>query len=82
MSIKFTHGCPTCGRRIQVRAALMGRTVACPHCHAEFVAGTGAERGAAPRDGSNVISPVDPLMQRVEQALQRVERMHGQPAVS
>ena len=38
MSIKFTQSCPTCGRRIQVRASLLGCTVGCQHCKAEFTA--------------------------------------------
>ena len=38
MSVRFTQSCPTCGRRIQVRASLMGCEVRCQHCDAVFVA--------------------------------------------
>ena len=70
MSIRFTQSCPTCGRRIQVRASLLGFTVACQHCHAEFVAQLGAERKETHQVPSLNADP-DPLMDRVEQALQR-----------
>jgi len=74
MSIRFTQSCPTCGRRVQVRASLIGYTVACQHCNAEFLANADGEDtfgGAA--SGSAVAGApyVDPLMARVEQALQR-----------
>lgn len=36
MSIRFIQPCPTCGRRIQVRAATLGQMIECPHCHARF----------------------------------------------
>lgn len=73
MSIRYTQPCPTCGRRIQVQASLMGHSVACPHCSAEFVAaahGEGAEYHSrrTPPDSSAI---VDPLMARVERALAR-----------
>ena len=71
MSVRFTQSCPTCGRRIQVRASLMGCDVRCQHCDAVFVA-----------HEDSMYSPVqsrvtedlnDPLMHRVEQALSRAE---------
>jgi hypothetical protein len=82
MSIQFTQSCPTCGRRIQVQASLMGHSVACPHCHAHFNAtGVQACGGSAnevvmdgPVKANHVVDtkPVDPLMARVEKALARV----------
>ena len=42
--MRFTQPCPTCGRRVQVRASLMGCTVACQHCKAEFVANPNYEQ--------------------------------------
>lgn len=71
MSVRFTQSCPTCGRRIQVRASLMGCDVRCQHCDAVFVALE-----------DSIYSPVqsritedrnDPLMNRVEQALSRAK---------
>ncbi len=37
-SIRFTRSCPTCGRRVEIRASLLGDSVVCQHCQAEFVA--------------------------------------------
>ncbi|TWT67434.1 response regulator [Allorhodopirellula solitaria] len=73
MSIKFTQSCPTCGRRIDVRASLLGCTVACQHCGAEFIAQAG---GGSPvgRDQQ------DELFARVEQALRRAEASAAVPA--
>jgi acetyl-CoA carboxylase beta subunit len=77
MSIQFTQSCPTCGRRIQVQASLMGHSVACPHCNAHFNA-TGGSANEVAMDGpvkANHVAdtkPVDPLMARVEKALARV----------
>ena len=66
MSIKFTQSCPTCGRRMDIRAALLGCTVACQHCGAEFTA-TANEDIAVPRDHD------EDLLTRVEKALRRAE---------
>jgi len=63
-TIRFSQSCPTCGRRIQVRASLLGSTVACLHCNAEFTA-TGREDDDASHTDSNL-----QLMARVEKALQ------------
>ncbi|WP_044303878.1 hypothetical protein [Rhodopirellula sallentina] len=67
MSIKFTQSCPTCGRRIDVRASLLGCTVACQHCGAEFTA-TACEESRMGREQSN-----EDLLDRVEKALRRAE---------
>lgn len=34
----FVQECPTCSRRLLVRIDLLGRTVACQHCQAQFLA--------------------------------------------
>ncbi|MGB7343095.1 MAG: response regulator [Pirellulaceae bacterium] len=61
--IRFNQSCPTCGRRVQVRASLLGSTVACQHCKAEFTA-TGMEGEPSQIDDNCR------LMARVERALQ------------
>ena len=61
--MRFTQSCPTCGRRVQVRTSLMGCTVACQHCKAEFVADPN-------RDHVNAVDSTASLMERVERALQ------------
>lgn len=43
MPIRFTQSCPTCGRRVQIRASLVGYNVVCQHCSAEFVARSDGE---------------------------------------
>ena len=75
MSIQFTQSCPTCGRRAQIRAELIGSTVGCQHCHAEFVAAPGvpASSGSYRREQHAMERSSDPLMARVEKALARVE---------
>ncbi len=72
MSVRFTQSCPTCGRRVQVQTSLLGRTVACQHCKSEFVAESELE-GSSVR-GGNETQKVDPLMERVELALQRANK--------
>ena len=70
MSIRFTQSCPTCGRRLQIRTSLLGCTVACQHCQAEFVADSGLQPES--RSCESVASDAaDPLMTRVEEVLQR-----------
>jgi hypothetical protein len=34
----FVQDCPVCGRYLQVRLELLGKTVACRHCHGSFIA--------------------------------------------
>ncbi|MFK8111431.1 MAG: response regulator [Rubripirellula sp.] len=67
MPVQFTQSCPTCGRRIQVRASLLGCTVACQHCKAEFVAEAGSDSGV-----------VDPFPIETDDLMARVERALGQ----
>ncbi len=66
-TLRFTHPCPRCGRRVEVRASLLGCTVACQHCHAEFVA-------SARTDSPQTFDRSLDLLQRVESALRRAEQ--------
>ncbi len=34
----FSQGCPTCGRRLQIRVKYLGRVVVCQHCRGRFEA--------------------------------------------
>jgi hypothetical protein len=79
MSVRFTQSCPTCGRRIQIAASLLGCTVACQHCKGEFVANAGSEADLPDCSELNGHEASDPLMDRVEQAL---ERARSQTAMS
>ena len=79
MPVLFTQSCPTCGRRVQVRASLVGYTVVCQHCSAEFKARTddfGVSHSAATQDVET-----DPLMVRVEEALKRAAAEPQSPMV-
>jgi len=38
----FVQECPTCGRSLRVRIDLLGRSVACQHCQAQFLARDGS----------------------------------------
>jgi len=74
MSVRFTQSCPTCGRRVQVAASLLGRTVACQHCQAQFVATSGLENEQAGSGELESLPSLDPLMMRVEEALERARQ--------
>ncbi len=73
MSVRFTQSCPTCGRRLQIRASLLGCTVACQHCQAEFVADSEAKTLPESSEVKPQDSP-DELMLRVELALERARQ--------
>ncbi len=36
--VYFMQECPTCGRALEIRVALLGKQVVCQHCLAEFEA--------------------------------------------
>ena len=73
MSVRFTQPCPTCGRRLQIRASLLGCTVACQHCQAEFVADSEAKTLPESADIKPIDTP-DDLMLRVEQVLAKSQQ--------
>lgn len=66
-STYFSQGCPTCGRRLNIRVEYLGKRVICEHCHGQFVA----------RDPSS--SPIayegteSELLQRANQLLQALD---------
>jgi hypothetical protein len=66
-SVRFTQPCPTCGRRLEIRASLMGHTVACQHCGAHFTADANYETS------QKRCCPKQALMDRVERVLQQTE---------
>jgi ribosomal protein L37AE/L43A len=72
MSVRFTQSCPTCGRRIQIRATLLGCTVACQHCKAEFVAEVtdgGATRAPAPAAPNDLMARVERMLEKTDSAV-------------
>lgn len=73
--IRFSRSCPTCGRRIQIRSGLLGKTVACRHCKAEFVA-MSSDETAGSSDEAQL------LMERVELALLKSQSVLPNPVAS
>jgi uncharacterized Zn finger protein (UPF0148 family) len=64
MPYHFSQPCPTCGRQTRIPVELLGREVSCPHCQASFF-------GGADDDSTRQMSLEKPLMERVEEILQR-----------
>ena len=60
----FVQECPTCGRRLLVRIDLLGRTVACQHCQAQFLARDAARfsRGADLTWGPGIMERAQALL--------------------
>ena len=71
-STYFVQGCPTCGRRLQIRVEYLGRRVVCQHCRGHFVAcGAGGRR-------CDEAQPAQSLLHRAEELLKRAaERTHA-----
>ncbi len=72
MIVRFTQSCPTCGRRIEIRAALLGRTVGCQHCKAEFIAEPGFQGGG--KEEIAEMDSSDDLLARADQLLQATDK--------
>ncbi len=80
MSIRFTQSCPTCGRRLQVRASLLGCVVVCQHCKAEFVTEPGAPSNVN-TDGIKAVrvdAPTGAPVDTSDELMARVDRMLAQ----
>ncbi|MEM9366723.1 MAG: response regulator [Planctomycetota bacterium] len=69
MTVRFTRPCPTCGRRVDVPASLLGHGIACGHCGAEFIASAAIDSSAEGNEAS------DHLLDRVEEILRRADSM-------
>jgi predicted RNA-binding Zn-ribbon protein involved in translation (DUF1610 family) len=74
--LRFAQTCDTCGRWLDVRIELLGRTVACPHCQAEFVARCQETAGA--HAGSIRSVPDHSLDERIARLLE--VSSEGQPS--
>lgn len=59
--------CPTCGRRLIVRIDLLGRTVACQHCQAQFQALDPARfnRRDEPPPGPGLLERAQAILDRI-----------------
>lgn len=64
----FVQGCPTCGRRLQVRVEYLGRKVICQHCRGPFIASDpNSSRADQP-------APIRSLLKRAEELLEQAEQ--------
>ncbi len=76
MSQPIIHSCSSCGRPVQIAAAMVGTAIACPHCQAKL--GEVDSRlvdGSASEVSYNAESAADEmpdLMSRVDAALAKV----------
>lgn len=65
----FVQDCPICGRQLEVRLELLGRSAACPHCHGRFEARDGSGIGHDSRGALQV-----DLMERADALLHMLDR--------
>jgi hypothetical protein len=62
----FVQGCPTCGRRLQIRVEYLGRKVVCQHCQGKFIATDPASaRGDYVDQGSALLRRANELLDSV-----------------
>lgn len=58
----FVQECPTCGRQLQIRLELLGRTIACPQCDALIEACDSTLKSAQPHDSAELLLRADELL--------------------
>ena len=67
-STYFVQGCPTCGRRLQIRVEYLGKKVVCQHCQGRFLAADPANlRCECVVDESALLRRADELLEAVAQ---------------
>ncbi len=67
----YVQECPTCGRRLRVRVAYLGKTIACQHCTSEFVAQDPQSGEPATSDSSLA------LLRRADELLALIDTQHS-----
>ncbi len=65
----FVQGCPTCGRKVQIRLEHLGKVVTCHHCRATFVATDSLERDDAFHGFGPTQSPAQNLAEQTSETL-------------
>jgi hypothetical protein len=65
----FTQGCPTCGRRLQIRVEYLGKTVVCEHCRGQLVASDPSSN----RYGN--VTAGDALLKRADELLENATEL-------
>ena len=68
----FVQGCPTCGRRLEIRVEYLGRKVVCQHCQGTLV----AIDPASAREG--YVDRGSALMRRAEELLDSAAQQDAQ----
>jgi hypothetical protein len=61
----FLQGCPTCGRRLQIRVEYLGRTVVCQHCRGDLTATDPASIRAGREDDGALLRRADQLLESI-----------------
>lgn len=69
----FVQDCPVCGRYLQVRLELLGKTVCCRHCRGSF---TARDRSL---DKRNIRAPELDLLDRANELLSAVDDFRVHP---
>jgi hypothetical protein len=71
--IYFVQGCPTCGRRLQIRVEHLGKKVVCQHCQGTLVAMDPANiREGYVDQGSALLRRADELLGSIVQRAPQV----------
>ena len=72
MTTYFLQGCPTCGRRLQIRVEHLGKQVQCQHCRGWLTAidVTNAR--------SDLGEPDNSLLRRADELLESAARLNQQ----
>ena len=58
----FVQECPTCGRQLQIRLELLGRTIACPQCDAPIEASDSTMQSDSLHDSAELLLRADELL--------------------
>lgn len=69
MTHRFVQSCPTCGRKLEIQVDLLGREVACQHCHAEFVAADATSTVSVLDDDAALLARVDQMLEKADTLL-------------
>lgn len=64
----FVQQCPTCGRRLNIRVAYLGRTVMCQHCRGQFTAlDPASHRSAEAGSAESIMLRAEELLRHVSE---------------
>ena len=58
----FVQECPTCGRNLQIRLELLGRSIACPQCEAPIEATDSMVKSDRAHDSAELLLRAEELL--------------------